>query len=267
MVKIIDQPFVPIIENTPPIDNRFVYKSLYEFYKSAPLHYDGCISYIRESDTYIQTTKDGYCQALTYRIGIMDIEEFVNFASNSYSSFFEVSIMEHVREGNCEISIYSGKYEGGAVFSGEQEKKNLEFYNKYMRGYDILLDFANNIFAYKYIKNKNLKNGGENDIYELEDLRIKFAALNQQPNTLDIYDKIKSIFKNAYNSLSSANDVDSLKTCLTSVFDDLKNLQYPPNNNSSSKIYKTYNDFVSEATGKTSISSHPSHSLDYGDHL
>lgn len=255
MVKVIDQPFVPMIENTPPIDNRFVYKTLYKFYKSASLHYNGCISYIKESDTYIQTTKDGYCQALNYRIGIMDITDFVNFTSQNYSHFFEVSIMEHVREGNCEISIYSGKYEGGVIFSGEQERKNLEFYNKYMLGYDILLDFTNNIFAYKCVKNKNLKKSDDtNDIYVLDDLCIKFAALNQNDSNYDIYSKIRSVFGKAYNNIQSANNFDDLKSHLGTAFQELKDL-YPNNSsNVNSKLYKTYDNFRNETTGKTNIS-------------
>lgn len=264
MIKIIDQPFVPMVENTPPIDNRFVYQTLKEFKDAAPLHYEGCISYIKDSDTYIQTGKDGYCQVMTYRVGIMDIEEFVNFTAQNYSSFFEGSILGYVQEGNCKISIFSGKDDGYSSYE-TQEQKNLKFYNKYMLGYDILLDFTNNIFAYKYVKNANSKNGEKNN-YTLDDLYIKFAALNHNyDNKFAIYDKLKSAFLDAYNSLSSVNDVDGLKSCLSSVFDNLRQLEYP-SKTSNTKLIKTYNDFRNETTGDAS-SSTSSSSIDYGDHL
>lgn len=249
-----------MVENTPPIDNRFVYKTLKEFKDATPFHYEGCISYIKDSDTYIQIGENGYCQVLTCRVGVMDILEFANSASTTYSSFFEGSILGYAQEGNCKISIFSGKDDGYSSYE-TQEQKNLKFYNKYMLGYDILLDFTNNIFAYKYVKNVNSKNN-----YTLDDMYVKFAALNHNyDNKFAIYDKLKSAFLDAYNSLSSVNDVDGLKSCLSSVFDNLRQLEYP-SKKSNAKLLKTYNDFRNETTGDAS-SSTSSSSIDYGDYL
>lgn len=264
MVKIIDQSFVPMIENTPPIDNRFVYQTLKEFKDAAPLHYEGCISYIKDSDTYIQTGKDGYCQVMTYRVGAMNIFDLVNLAVSKYSSFFEGSVIGEALKGNCKISIFSGKDDGYSSYE-TQEQKNLKFYNENMRGYDIILDFTNNILAYKYVKNINSKTG-DKDNYSIDDLFIKFAALNQSVNNSSIYDKIRSIFGNAYNDLQSASNFDSLKSQLNTVFYELKNIEPDYTSSVRSETYKTYNDFRNETTGDTS-SNTSSSSIDYGDHL
>lgn len=100
----------------------------------------------------------------------------------------------------------------------------------------------------------------------MDDLYVKFAALNHNyDNKFAIYDKLKSAFLDAYNSLSSVNDVDGLKSCLSSVFDNLRQLEYP-SKKSNTKLLKTYNDFKNETTSEVS-SSTSSSSIDYGDHL
>lgn len=231
MPKIIDQSFAPMVVNTPPIDSRFIYRTVKDFKDATPFHYEGCISYIKDSDTYIQIGENGYCQVLTCRVGVMDILEFANFTVQEYMASnlsSGVSVIDEVLKGNLKISISSGN----------QELKNLVFFKEYMRDYDIILDPTNNIFVYKYVKNIH-----SNYKYTLDDLFIKFAVLDQ--NDSDIYSKIRSTFEKAYNNLQSVNDFGELKSNLSKVFSELKELRRDTSVTNSQK-HKKYNDFKYE---------------------
>ena len=107
-----------------------------------------------------------------------------------------------------------------------------------MRDYDIILDPTNNIFVYKYVKNIH-----SNYKYTLDDLFIKFAVLDQ--NDSDIYSKIRSTFEKAYNNLQSVNDFGELKSNLSTVFSELKELRRDTSVTNSQK-HKKYNDFKYE---------------------
>lgn len=242
MPKIIDQSFAPMVVNTPPIDSRFIYRTVKDFKDATPFHYEGCISYIKDSDTYIQIGENGYCQVLTCRVGVMDILEFANFTVQEYIASnlsSGVSVIDEVLKGNLKISISSGNYEDGYTsYADSQELKNLVFFKKYMRDYDIILDPTNNIFVYKYVKNIH-----SNDKYTLDDLFIKFAVLDQ--NDSDIYSKIRSTFEKAYNNLQSVNDFGELKSNLSTVFSELKELRRDTSVTNSQK-HKKYNDFKYE---------------------
>lgn len=230
MPKIIDQSFAPMVVNTPPIDSRFIYRTVKDFKDAAPFHYEGCISYIKDSDTYIQIGENGYCQVLTCRVGVMDILEFANFTVQEYIASnlsSGVSVIDEVLKGNLKIS-----------YADSQELKNLVFFKEYMRDYDIILDPTNNIFVYKYVKNIH-----SNYKYTLDDLFIKFAVLDQ--NDSDIYSKIRSTFEKAYNNLQSVNDFGELKSNLSTVFSELKELRRDTSVTNSQK-HKKYNDFKYE---------------------
>lgn len=242
MPKIIDQSFAPMVVNTPPIDSRFIYRTVKDFKDATPFHYEGCISYIKDSDTYIQIGENGYCQVLTCRVGVMDILEFANFTVQEYIASnlsSGVSVIDEVLKGNLKISISSGNYEGDYTsYADSQEHKNLVFFKEYMRDYDIILDPTNNIFVYKYVKNIH-----SNYKYTLDDLFIKFAVLDQNNN--DIYSKIRSTFEKAYNNLQSVSDFTELKSNLSTVFSELKELR-PDTSDTNSQKYKKYQQFKDE---------------------
>lgn len=273
MVKIIDQSFVPMIENTPPIDNRFVYQTFLDFYNTVPLHYEGCISYIKDSDTFIQVMKNGYCKVLTYRIGIMDTSDFITHISSDVPQHIDADVKYfinyflHEQNDNKFPSIAFKKTEFSEWENGK-EKRDFVGYNKYMHDYDILLDFTNNIFLYKVAKNDVIKNG-DNDKYNISDIIIKVGVLDIRGD--NIANKIYTVLGEAINNINDCNSIDDLKSSLVTIFGNLRNSikQLTSSNNKKYQQFKDETIINTTSSGSSSNSGSGTEipSFNHEDHL
>lgn len=266
--------FTPLLENTPPIDTRFVYDNFKEFKKYSILHHEGCISYIKDSDTFIQVMKDGYCKALTYRVGIMNTSDFIKSISYEVPQSFDEDIKYFVnyflqeQNENKLPSIAFEKTEFGR-WDSSKEKRDFVSYNENMHGYDILLDFANNIFLYKVVKNKLIKNG-EKDNYIIEDIIIKIGILDI--GVENIVNKIYTVSNNAINSINDSSGIDGLKSSIVTTFINLRNsIKQQPDSTDKKKYQQFKNETIINTTSSGSSSNSGSSteipSFSHEDHL
>lgn len=236
--------FVPLLENTPPIDTRFVYDNFRDFKKYSILHHEGCISYIKDSDTFIQVMKNGYCKVLTYRIGIMDTSDFIKSISYEVPQSLDADTKDFVnyflnkQNENKLPSIAFEKTEFDRWDSGK-EKRDFTSYNENMHGYDILLDFTNNIFLYKVAKNNLIKNG-EKDNYIIENIIIKIGILDN--GVENIANKIYTISNNAVSSISDCSTILDLRNSLMQIFGGLRNTIKQQPASTDKKKYKQFKD-------------------------
>lgn len=266
--------FTPLLENTPPIDTRFVYNNFKEFKKYSILHHDGCISYIKDSDTFIQVMKDGYCKVLTYRVGIMDTSDFIKSIGNDVphslgddDTKYFINYFLQEQNKNRLPSIAFEKTEFGR-WDSSKEKSDFVNYNKYMHDYDILLDFTNNIFLYKVAQNTVIKNG-DNDKYNISDIIIKIGMLDRSVE--NISDKIYSVSNEAISNINNCDNVSDLKNSLTTIFANLRNgiKQLPSSNNKKYQQFKdeTIINTTSSESSSNSSSSTEIPSFSHEDHL
>lgn len=237
--------FTPLLENTPPIDTRFVYDNFKEFKKYSILHHEGCISYIKDSDTFIQVMKDGYCKVLTYRVGIMDTSDFIKSIGNDVPHslgdddtkyFINYFLQEQNKNRLPSIAFEKTEFDR---WDSSKEKSDFVNYNKYMHDYDILLDFTNNIFLYKVAKNTLIKNG-KKDNYIIKDIIIKIGILDNSVENMA--DKIYTVSNNAISNINGCNDINDLKQSLVTTFANLRNSikQQPASTNK--KKYQQFKD-------------------------
>jgi hypothetical protein len=266
--------FTPLLENTPPIDTRFVYNNFKEFKKYSILHHDGCISYIKDSDTFIQVMKDGYCKVLTYRVGIMNTSDFIKSIGNDVphslgdddTKYFINYFLQEQNENRLP-SIAFEKTEFDR-WDSSKEKSDFVNYNKYMHDYDILLDFTNNIFLYKVAKNTVIKNG-DNDKYNISDIIIKIGMLDRSVE--NISDKIYSVSNEAISNINNCNSIDDLKSSLVTIFGNLRNSikQLTSSNNKKYQQFKdeTIINTTSSESSSNSSSSTEIPSFSHEDHL
>ena len=266
--------FTPLLENTPPIDTRFVYNNFKEFKKYSILHYDGCISYIKDSDTFIQVMKNWYCKVLTYRVGIMNTSDFIKSIGNDVphslgdddTKYFINYFLQEQNENRLP-SIAFEKTEFDR-WDSSKEKSDFVNYNKYMHDYDILLDFTNNIFLYKVAKNTVIKNG-DNDKYNISDIIIKIGMLDRSVE--NISDKIYSVSNEAISNINNCDNVSDLKNSLTTIFVNLRNgiKQLPSSNNKKYQQFKdeTIINTTSSESSSNSSSSTEIPSFSHEDHL
>nr|DAN52128.1 MAG TPA: hypothetical protein [Caudoviricetes sp.] len=266
--------FTPLLENTPPIDTRFVYDNFKEFKKYSILHHDGCISYIKDSDTFIQVMKDGYCKVLTYRVGIMDTSDFIKSIGNDVPHslgdddtkyFINYFLQEQNKNRLPSIAFEKTEFDR---WDSSKEKSDFVNYNKYMHDYDILLDFTNNIFLYKVAKNTVIKNG-DNDKYNISDIIIKIGMLDRSVE--NISDKIYSVSNEAISNINNCDNVSDLKNSLTTIFANLRNgIKQPQSSNN--KKYQQFKDetiinTTSSESSSNSSSSTEIPSFSHEDHL
>ena len=266
--------FTPLLENTPPIDTRFVYDNFKEFKKYSILHHEGCISYIKDSDTFIQVMKDGYCKVLTYRVGIMDTSDFIKSIGNDVPHslgdddtkyFINYFLQEQNKNRLPSIAFEKTEFDR---WDSSKEKSDFVNYNKYMHDYDILLDFTNNIFLYKVAKNTVIKNG-DNDKYNISDIIIKIGMLDRSVE--NISDKIYSVSNEAISNINNCDNVSDLKNSLTTIFANLRNSikQLPSSNNKKYQQFKdeTIINTTSSESSSNSSSSTEIPSFSHEDHL
>jgi hypothetical protein len=266
--------FTPLLENTPPIDTRFVYDNFKEFKKYSILHHEGCISYIKDSDTFIQVMKDGYCKVLTYRVGIMDTSDFIKSIGNDVPHslgdddtkyFINYFLQEQNKNRLPSIAFEKTEFDR---WDSSKEKSDFVNYNKYMHDYDILLDFTNNIFLYKVAKNTVIKNG-DNDKYNISDIIIKIGMLDRSVE--NISDKIYSVSNEAISNINNCDNISDLKNSLTTIFANLRNgiKQLPSSNNKKYQQFKdeTIINTTSSESSSNSSSSTEIPSFSHEDHL
>ena len=266
--------FTPLLENTPPIDTGFVYDNFKEFKKYSILHHEGCISYIKDSDTFIQVMKDGYCKVLTYRVGIMDTSDFIKSIGNDVPHslgdddtkyFINYFLQEQNKNRLPSIAFEKTEFDR---WDSSKEKSDFVNYNKYMHDYDILLDFTNNIFLYKVAKNTVIKNG-DNDKYNISDIIIKIGMLDRSVE--NISDKIYSVSNEAISNINNCDNVSDLKNSLTTIFANLRNSikQLPSSNNKKYQQFKdeTIINTTSSESSSNSSSSTEIPSFSHEDHL
>lgn len=159
-----------------PIDCRFVVESLKDMAGDI-VYYDGCITYVKDIDTYV-IHNNGTIQPLIMRHKVANLIPMLSELKYKDDPFSEEST-PFVTEETISIAYLFNNYttiEDGSGFANRsripyfdisrdyESDDNINIssnantvFNKYMRGYDCIMDFEHNIFVSKTCEKVNFE--------------------------------------------------------------------------------------------------------------
>lgn len=263
--------FAPLLENTPPIDTRFVYDNLLDFERKCIFHHSGCISYIKNINTFIKIESNGDKAIAAHRVGVMDLSVVFKMYVSKMGS-------DSARFDTAEVQTFVDRLISGNIdhIKIDDSTNNYVINTATCGRYDIVFDFANNIYCTKYIKNYTdpndyTKKTGKFGVF------FKFDLIDQHrsvylldKNIKYIYGKLNALSTSFNSAIDGANSLEDLKNVLkNNVFSTLNNLDQLSSISTNAKMFG-YEEEVNENSGKDSeysSSNYPHVDLNALEHL
>ena len=222
-----------------PIDCRFVVESLKDMVGDI-VYYDGCITYIKDIDTYVMHN-NGHIQCLNMRQKICDLTPMLSelrykasATSSNAGSFLNkdsIATTEYLFSNyntSSEPSAYDNRLripyfdicsDYFPKYGSENIKSNANtVFNKYMRGYDCIMDFEHNIYVTKMWK----KVIYEDDIdTEKQSIFFKFGRMFDVRGSINA--KVSPLLS---RTSDNAEVISRIGSCLSAITEFLKRVQY-----------------------------------------